>query len=95
MSVADSDFQLVPILDDLTCDEWETKSDQRPERCTGTAMAVAIGLLEATYKGHSGRVMMFVGGVPTVGPGQCVGVELKEPIRSHHDIMKGQVPHYA
>ena len=31
---------------------------------------------------------MFVGGACTQGPGMVVGDELKNPIRSHHDIEK-------
>ena len=30
--------------------------------------------------------MTFVGGACTQGPGMVVGDELKNPIRSHHDI---------
>lgn len=32
--------------------------------------------------------MMFIGGPCTQGPGICVGPELREPMRSHHDIEK-------
>merc|ERR1719208_277941 len=45
--------------------------------------------------------MMFVGGACSQGPGQVVNDELKEPIRSHHDIdkdnakyMKKAIKHY-
>lgn len=93
MPVSECEFQLTSILEDLSKDCWPCKNTERPVRCTGTAMAVAIGLLEATYKGSSGRVMMFVGGPPTVGPGMVVGVELKEGIRSHHDVTKGNAPY--
>ena len=32
--------------------------------------------------------MMFLGGASSQGPGQVVNDELKDPIRSHHDIEK-------
>ena len=38
--------------------------------------------------------MMFVGGAATEGPGMVVGTDLKEPLRSHHDIEKENVKHY-
>lgn len=31
-------------------------------------MAVAVGLLEATYKAGAARACMFLGGPPTIGP---------------------------
>lgn len=38
--------------------------------------------------------MLFVGGAATEGPGMVVGTDLKEPLRSHHDIEKENVKHY-
>ena len=60
----------------------------RPLRSTGVALSVAISLLETTYNQSGGRVMLFIGGPATQGPGMVVGDELKYPIRSHHDIEK-------
>lgn len=57
-------------------------------------MSVAVGLLEATYQNNGGRIMLFVGGAATEGPGMVVGSDLKEPLRSHHDIEKENVKHY-
>lgn len=37
------------------------------------------------------RIMTFVGGPCTQGPGICVSPELKEPMRSHHDIEKDNI----
>ena len=44
--------------------------------------------LQCTYPNTGARIMMFVGGACTQGPGMVVGDELKFPIRSHHDIEK-------
>jgi hypothetical protein len=38
--------------------------------------------------------MVFAGGPATEGPGMVVSNELKEPIRSHHDIDRDSVKHY-
>ncbi len=38
--------------------------------------------------------MVFAGGAPTEGPGMVVSNELKEPIRSHHDIDRDSVKHF-
>lgn len=38
--------------------------------------------------------MLFAGGPPSQGPGQVVSTELKEPIRSHHDIDRDNVKHF-
>lgn len=94
MTASECEYQLNAILEDLTKDCWPHKNNERPSRCTGTAMAVGIGMLEAFCKGQNGRVMMFVGGPPTCGAGQVVAKAQTEPIRSHHDILKGEVPHY-
>ena len=38
--------------------------------------------------------MLFAGGPATEGPGMVVSNELKEPIRSHHDIERDSVKHF-
>lgn len=38
--------------------------------------------------------MLFAGGPATEGPGMVVGPELREPIRSHHDIDRDSVKHF-
>lgn len=38
--------------------------------------------------------MLFVGGPATEGPGMVVSNELKEPIRSHHDIDRDGAKHF-
>jgi protein transport protein SEC23 len=38
--------------------------------------------------------MLFAGGAATEGPGMVVSHELKEPIRSHHDIDRDSVKHF-
>lgn len=38
--------------------------------------------------------MVFSGGPCTEGPGLVVSNELREPIRSHHDIERDSVKHF-
>jgi len=40
------------------------------------------------------RIMLFSGGPATEGPGMVVGPELREPIRSHHDIDRDNIKYY-
>lgn len=47
-----------------------------------------IFLFQCTYPNTGARIMLFVGGPCSQGPGQVVDDELKHPIRSHHDIHK-------
>ena len=94
MPVADCEYQLTQILEGLTKDCWPHKNTERPQRCTGTALSVCVSLLETIYKDSPGRIMMFIGGPPTVGPGMIVSTELKEHMRSHHDLHKGNAPFY-
>merc|ERR1719284_703956 len=49
MPVSECEFTLNSILDDLSKDTWPVGAAQRPARCTGLALSVAISLLEATY----------------------------------------------
>ncbi|KAI8088779.1 protein transporter SEC23 [Halteromyces radiatus] len=94
MPVKDCEFVLTSILESLQRDPWPVATDKRPERCTGIAMSIAVGLLEATFPNTGARVMLFSGGPATEGPGTVVSTELREPIRSHHDIDKDAAKHY-
>lgn len=88
MSISDAELTLTSILDELQSDPVPIRSDLRPIRCTGTALSVAISLLENIAQNKGARIMLFTGGPPTVGPGMIASQYLKEPIRSHSDITK-------
>ena len=55
-------------------------------------LSICVGLLEATFKGQGARIMMFVGGPGTSGPGAIVNRERTEDIRSNTDLQKGNAP---
>lgn len=92
--VQDAEFQLTSILDNLSRDPWPVASDKRSLRCTGAALSVAVGILENSFPNSGARIMTFVGGPATEGPGMVVSNELREPIRSHHDIERDSVKHF-
>lgn len=87
--VAECEFALNSILDDLQSDPWPVKQACRSERCVGTALNIAISLLEAAGgAGRGSRIINLIGGAATYGPGKIVDDKLSEKIRSHLDIAK-------
>lgn len=94
MPVQNCEFQLTNALEQLQKDPWPVASDKRALRCTGVALSVAVGLLETSFPNSGARVMLFAGGPGTEGPGMVVAPELREPIRSHHDIEKDNIKYY-
>ncbi|GJN33781.1 hypothetical protein PR202_gb22404 [Eleusine coracana subsp. coracana] len=75
-------------------DPWPVPADQRASRCTGAALSVAANLLGVCVPGSGARIMAFVGGPSTEGPGSIVSKSLSEPIRSHKDLDKDSAPLY-
>ncbi|KAL0819496.1 hypothetical protein ABMA28_007595 [Loxostege sticticalis] len=99
--VKQCDMALTDLLGELGRDPWPLGVGKRPLRSSGVALSLAVGLLEVTYPNTGARIMMFLGGPCSQGPGQVVNDELKQPIRSHHDIhkdnakyMKKGIKHY-
>jgi len=111
-------MNLTDLLGELQRDPWPVGPGKRPLRSTGVALAVATGLLEASYANTGARylhiiiniayivinltilsklicfrIMLFVGGPCSQGPGQVVTDDLRQPIRSHHDIQKDNAKH--
>lgn len=94
LPVQNCEFQLTNILEQLQRDPWPVASDRRPIRCSGVALSIAVSLLEQSFPNTGARIMFFGGGPPTEGPGMIVSPELREPIRSHHDIDRDTAKHY-
>jgi protein transport protein SEC23 len=93
MPISQCEFTLTTILEQLQQDPWPVASDKRPLRCTGTAMSVAVGLLESSFQNTGARIFLFAGGAPTEGPGLVVNPELRESIRTHNDLDKDVSKH--
>ena len=94
LPVGQCEYALTGIMEGLQRDPWPVANDKRPQRCTGVAMSVAVGLLESTFSGTGARIMLFAGGPATEGPGMVTSTELREPIRSHHDIDRDNVKYF-
>jgi protein transport protein SEC23 len=94
LPVQQAEFQLTNVLEQLQKDPWPVAGDKRALRCTGVAISVAVGLLESSFQNSGARIMLFAGGPCTEGPGMVVGPELREPIRSHHDIDRDNIKYY-
>ena len=87
--VSECEFALNSILDDLQPDPWPAAKGCRPARSVGTALNIAISLLEVAGSSQRGsRIINLLGGPVTTGPGKIVADELSEKIRSHLDIQK-------
>jgi len=93
--ISQCEMALTSLLENLGRDAWPVANDKRPLRATGTAMSVAVGLLESCFPAQTGsRIMSFLGGACTSGPGEMVGPELREALRSHNDLEKDTAKHY-
>jgi protein transport protein SEC23 len=86
--VSKCDMNLTDLISELQRDPWPVLQGHRSLRSTGVALSIAVGLLEALYPNCGGRIMTFIGGPCTQGPGMIADDDLKNPIRSHHDIDK-------
>jgi protein transport protein SEC23 len=94
LPVQQAEFQITSALEQMQRDPWPVANDRRALRCTGVALSVAVGLLETSFQNAGARIMLFAGGPATEGPGMVVGPELREPIRSHHDIDRDNIKYY-
>ena len=55
---------------------------------------IGSDVIQTTFPNTGARIMLFSGGPATEGPGLVVSNELKEPIRSHHDIDRDSAKHF-
>jgi len=94
LPLSQCEFQLTSTIEQLQKDPWPVANDRRPTRCVGAALSIAVGVMETAFPNAGARIMLFAGGPCTEGPGMVVGTELKEPIRSHHDIERDNAKYY-
>lgn len=94
LPASECEFVLSSVLEELQKDPWPVPADQRATRCTSVALSVAASLLGACVPGSGARIIAFIGGPSTEGPGAIVSKNLSEPIRSHKDLDKDSAPHY-
>ncbi|KAJ1700628.1 hypothetical protein LUZ63_000407 [Rhynchospora breviuscula] len=94
LPVSECEFVLNSVIEELQKDPWPVPADLRSSRCTGAALSVAAAILGVCVPGSGARIMAFVGGPSTEGPGAIVSKTLTDPIRSHKDLDKGSVPFF-
>ena len=78
------------IFNDLKIDSWPVTEGNRRLQCLGAALSHAVGLLESSCLDIPARIMTFVGGPCTRGPGNIVGVELTNVIRTWTEIIDNE-----
>ncbi len=76
--------EFTEILEDINIDQWIRGRACRPDKCTGVACQIGVSLMEACFEGYSGRIILFSGGAPTIGPGRVVESSLANHLRGHH-----------
>ena len=94
LPVSDCEFSLTSTLDELQPNPFSVKQGFRPQRATGAALSVASSLLEGCVPNIGSRVMLFVGGPVTVGPGQIVDIDMGKSIRTHQDLVNDRAPYF-
>lgn len=94
LPVQQAEFEITNALEQMQKDPWPVANDRRALRSTGVALSVAVGLLEMSFQNAGARIMLFAGGAATEGPGMVVGPELRESLRSHHDIDRDNVKYF-
>ncbi|KAL6007338.1 Protein transport protein S23 G [Asimina triloba] len=94
LPVSECEFNITTAIEEL-CSPLPGIPGHRPQRCTGAAISVSIGLLEACFPNTGGRVMVFTSGPATSGPGIVVDTNLAKAIRTHRDIINNRAPYYT
>ncbi|KAL2530998.1 Sec23/Sec24 protein transport family protein [Forsythia ovata] len=94
LPASECEYTLNSLLDELGTDQWPVAPGNRALRCTGVALSIAAGLLGASTVGTGARIIAFVGGPCTEGPGSIVSKDLSDPVRSHKDLDKDAAPFF-
>ncbi|KAG2584507.1 hypothetical protein PVAP13_6KG309200 [Panicum virgatum] len=77
LPASECEFVLNSVIEELQKDPWPVPADKRSSRCTGVALSVAACLLGVCVPGSGARIMAFVGGPSTEGPGSVGVAEMK------------------
>lgn len=93
LSVFECEFSITSAIEEIHSSR-QSVPGHRPERCTGTAISIALGLLEGCLVSTGSRIMVFTSGPATLGPGIIVDSDLRNAIRNHRDLINGYAPHY-
>lgn len=94
LPVSECEFSLSNALDELQPNPYFVKPGFRPQRATGAALSVAASLMEGCVPNVGSRIMLFVGGPATVGPGMIVDTDQAKSIRTHQDLENDRAPYF-
>jgi len=86
--VGEIELYINTLIDEIQIDPWPVPPKKRPNRCTGVALSIACGLLEATYPNCPARILTFLAGPATLGPGMVIDTDRSNTIRTWYDIDK-------
>ncbi|XP_057430446.1 protein transport protein SEC23 G [Lotus japonicus] len=93
VSISECEFSITAAIEDIHSTS-NFRPGCRPPRCTGAAVSAALGLLECCLINTGSRIMVFTSGPATVGPGLVVDTDIRQAMRTHHDIFSGRSRHH-
>lgn len=94
LPISECEYALTTALEEIRADPWDRAPNHRPLRSTGAALGVAVGLMEKSVPNVGSRIMLFLSGPCTNGPGIVVDPDLSFPMRSHQDFEKDNTMYY-
>ncbi|KAL3582521.1 hypothetical protein D5086_016853 [Populus alba] len=94
LPVSECEFNITTAIEEI-CSLAVVMPGHRPQRCTGAAISVALGLLEGCSVNTGSRIMIFTSGPATLGPGIVVDSDLSNAIRTHGDLINGHASYYS
>jgi protein transport protein SEC23 len=94
LPVSECEFNITTTIEEIHS-SVQAMLGHRPQRCTGTAILAALGLLEGCLINTGSRIMVFTSGPATRGPGIVVDTDFRNAIRNHRDLVNGHAPYYS
>jgi protein transport protein SEC23 len=88
----EAELMLTSLVDRLELDSCPVPKGERTPRCTGTALHLAVTLLEILFAKLGGQILLFTSGPITKGQGAMATLARSDPVRQHTDIDKNNVP---
>ncbi|XP_021727546.1 protein transport protein SEC23-like [Chenopodium quinoa] len=93
LPVSECEFIVTTAIEEI-CSSGIVARGHRSLRATGTAISVAVGLIEGCTVRTGSRVMVFTSGPATVGPGIVVESDCSYSIRNHRELINGHAPFF-
>lgn len=84
---------LYDVIEGLEKDPFPVLTAYKPVRCTGSAVSLALSLVETSFPDTAVKYLLFTQGPCTFGPGTTTPIKFKEKGRSEH--LEENDPMYA